>query len=98
MWPIRPRRNVRAAGAGQTSRACSGGRGGEAGFTLLEVITALVLMAMVTGTLFLLVAAGTRSRLIVAARAADTESARRTLEWMSERLRNAGFTISVERA
>lgn len=66
---------------------------GQAGNTLLEVLVALTVMAMLVGTLSILVGAAVRGKMIVAVRSADTETARRTLEWMSERLRNAGLNI-----
>jgi len=61
--------------------------------TLMEVLVVMALMAVIAGSLSTLVAAAVRSKLIVAVRAADTETARQTLEWMSERLRNAGLNL-----
>lgn len=66
---------------------------GQAGTTLVEMLVAIVVMAMVLGTLSVLVGAAVRGKMIVAVRSADTESARQTLEWMSERLRNAGLNV-----
>lgn len=63
----------------------------EAGNTLLEVLVALTVMVLLVGTLSILVGAAVRGKMIVSVRSADTETARRTLEWMSERLRNAGL-------
>ncbi|MDR7523275.1 MAG: hypothetical protein QN168_12525 [Armatimonadota bacterium] len=54
---------------------------------------AVGVMVFLVGTLSVLVGAAVRSRMIVAVRSADTETARQTLEWMSERLRNAGLNI-----
>jgi len=61
--------------------------------TLLEVMVAAATMALVIGSLSILVGASVRSKMIVAVRSTDTETARQTLEWMSERLRNAGLNI-----
>jgi type II secretory pathway component PulJ len=61
--------------------------------TLLEVVVAAAVMSMVIGALSLLVGASVRSKTIVAVRSSDTQTARQTLEWMSERLRNAGLNV-----
>jgi type II secretory pathway pseudopilin PulG len=66
---------------------------GQAGLSLVEVMVAMVIMTTVMGTVATLVGASVRSRMIVAVRSADTETARQTLEMMSERLRNAGLNI-----
>ncbi len=67
--------------------------GGQHGATLLELLVAVVVILMLMGSLSVLVGAAVRSKMIVAVRSADTETARQTLEWMSERLRNAGLNI-----
>lgn len=61
--------------------------------TMIELLVALVIMMIVAGSLSTLVGASIRGKVITAARSADTETARQTLEWMSERLRNAGLNI-----
>jgi type II secretory pathway component PulJ len=61
--------------------------------TLLELLVVIGLMAALAGSLSTLVGVAVRSKLIVAVRSADTETARQTLEWMSERLRNAGLNL-----
>lgn len=66
---------------------------GQAGTTLVEMLVAILVMAVVIGTMSVLVGAAVRGKMIVAVRTADTESARQTLEWMSERLRNAGLNV-----
>ncbi|MBM3471166.1 MAG: hypothetical protein FJX73_10320 [Armatimonadetes bacterium] len=66
---------------------------GQAGTTLVEMLVAILVMAIVIGTMSVLVGAAVRGKMIVAVRTADTESARQTLEWMSERLRNAGLNV-----
>jgi type II secretory pathway component PulJ len=61
--------------------------------SLVEVLVALVIMGIVVGSLSALVGAAVRGRTITAVRSADTETARQTLEWMAERLRNAGLNV-----
>ncbi|MDR7482736.1 MAG: prepilin-type N-terminal cleavage/methylation domain-containing protein [Armatimonadota bacterium] len=68
-------------------------RHGQAGISLVEVMVAMVIMTVVIGTIATLVGASVRSKMIVASRSSDTETARQTLEMMSERLRNAGLNI-----
>lgn len=70
----------------------------QTGLTLVEVIMAMALMAFIAGAMSTLVGAAIRSKLIVNVRSADTETARQTLEWMSERLRNAGLNIKPSEA
>jgi hypothetical protein len=60
---------------------------------LVEILVAMIVMVMIVGSVSLLVGAAIRSKMIVAVRSADTETARQTLEWMSERLRNAGLNV-----
>lgn len=67
--------------------------GGQRGATLLELLVAVVVILMLMGSLSVLVGAAVRSKMIVAVRSSDTETARQTLEWMSERLRNGGLNI-----
>lgn len=66
---------------------------GQGGMTLIEVLVAVVVMGLMVSTLSSLVGAAVRSKLITATRSADTETARQTLEWMSERIRNAGLNV-----
>lgn len=67
--------------------------GHQTGLTLIELMVAIGLMVTLAGSMAMLVGVAIRSRLIVAVRSADTETARHTLEWMSERLRNAGLNL-----
>jgi type II secretory pathway pseudopilin PulG len=71
-------------------------RPAQAGISLIEVMVAMVIMTVVIGTIATLVGASVRSKMIVAVRSADTETARQTLEMMSERLRNAGLNIDPD--
>jgi len=66
---------------------------GQSGVTIIEVLVALTLTVVLTGSMYILVGAAIRSKLITAVRSADTDTARQALEWMSERLRNAGLNL-----
>lgn len=66
---------------------------GQAGMTLIELLVSAGLMLVLAGTMATLVGAAIRSKLVIAVRSADTETARQTLEWISERLRNAGLNL-----
>ena len=65
----------------------------QRGMTVVEVLVACALMAIVTGAIALLIGTSVQSKVISASRSADTETARATLAWMSDRLRNAGFNV-----
>jgi Tfp pilus assembly protein PilV len=65
----------------------------QAGMSMAEVLVAVVIMATMFGSIATLVGAAIRGKMISTLRSADTETARQTLEWMSERLRNAGLNI-----
>jgi hypothetical protein len=59
--------------------------------TLIEVITALAIAALVTSSLYLLVATGVRGRLIVQARVADQEWGRQAVSLLADRIRQANY-------
>lgn len=63
------------------------------GLTVVEILVASALMAVVTGAIGILVGASVQSKVISASRSANTETARVALEWMSDRLRNAGLNV-----
>jgi type II secretory pathway component PulJ len=65
----------------------------QGGTTLAEVIVSAAIMALIIGSMSALVGAAVRGKMITAVRSADTETARATLEWMSERMRNAGLNV-----
>ena len=65
----------------------------QRGLTVVEVLVASALMAIVTGAIAILMGASVQSKVISASRAADTETARATLDWMADRFRNAGFNL-----
>jgi Tfp pilus assembly protein PilW len=74
-------------------RACNVIRA-QTGLTAVEVLVGIMLMAVVTAAMSILVGAAVQSKVITATRSADTETTRRTLDWMSERLRNAGLNLN----
>jgi Tfp pilus assembly protein PilW len=63
----------------------------QQGLTVVEILVASALMAIVTGAVALLIGTSVQSKVISATRSADTQTARATLAWMSDRLRHAGF-------
>lgn len=63
------------------------------GLTVIEVLIGIVVMAIVGGAISLLVGTAIQAKLISSVRSNDTETARSTLEWITERLRNAGFNL-----
>jgi prepilin-type N-terminal cleavage/methylation domain-containing protein len=67
---------------------------GHAGLTLIEVLVGMTLMAVIASATSILVGAATQSKMITATRSANTETTRRALDWMSERLRNAGLDLN----
>lgn len=65
----------------------------HAGLTLIEVLVGMTLMAVIASAMSILVGAATRSKMITVTRSANTETTRRALDWISERLRNAGLDL-----
>ncbi len=61
------------------------------GTTLIEFISMLSVIALVVGSLFLLVGAGVKGRLIVHARVSDQERGRQALTWLADRVRQASY-------
>jgi len=61
--------------------------------TVMEVLVGMTIMVIAAGAISFLVGAATQSKMTSVVRMADTETARESLEWMSERLRNAGFNL-----
>jgi hypothetical protein len=70
-----------------------GRRGDEQGLTVLEVLVGIAVMAVVGGAISMLVGAAIQAKLISSVRSSNTETARSTLEWMTERMRNAGLDL-----
>ncbi len=65
----------------------------QRGLTVVEILVASALMAIVTGAIGILMGASVQSKVISASRSANTETARVALEWMADRLRNAGLNV-----
>jgi Tfp pilus assembly protein PilW len=65
----------------------------EQGLTVLEVLIGIAIMAVVGGAISILVGSAIQAKTISSVRSSDTETARSTLEWIAERLRNAGFNL-----
>jgi Tfp pilus assembly protein PilW len=66
---------------------------GERGLTVVEVLAGCAIMSVVTGAIALLIGTSVQSKVISASRSADTQTARATVAWMAERLRQAGFDV-----
>jgi hypothetical protein len=65
----------------------------QTGLTVMEILVGISIMAIVAGSISLLVGTAVQSKMITASRQGDTETARESLDWMSERLRNAGLNV-----
>lgn len=65
----------------------------ERGLTVLEVLVGIAIMAVVGGAISILVGSALQAKMISSVRSSDTETARSTLEWMTERIRNAGLNL-----
>ncbi|MDQ7828321.1 MAG: hypothetical protein QN122_02620 [Armatimonadota bacterium] len=61
--------------------------------TLLEVLVSIGLMVTLAASMTTLLGAAVRSKQVIGLRTIDAETARTSLEWMSERLRNAGLNL-----
>lgn len=59
--------------------------------TLVELVTALAVMTLVVGSLYLLLGAGIRGRLIVHARVSDQERGRQATAWLADHLRQISY-------
>lgn len=68
-------------------------RAAQRGMTILEVLIGIAIMGIVGGAISILVGTAVRAKMISSVRASDTETARSTLEWMAERMRNAGLNL-----
>ncbi len=61
--------------------------------TVMEVLVGMTIMVIAAGAISFLVGAAAQSKMTAVVRMAETETARESLEWMSDRLRNAGFNL-----
>jgi type II secretory pathway component PulJ len=65
------------------------------GATLIELMTVLAVATVVVGSLFALLGAGIKGRLIVHARVSDQERGRQALSWIGDRLRQANYVAQA---
>src|SRR5437016_1493569 len=65
----------------------------QRGLTVVEILVATALMMIIAGAIAILMGAAVQSKMISASWSAETQSARITLAWMAERLRQAGFNV-----
>lgn len=63
------------------------------GLTIVEILIGLAVTLVVVSAISIVIGAAVQSKVIASTRSADTETARASLAWMSERLRNAGFNL-----
>lgn len=66
---------------------------GQRGLTVLEVMVGVAIMAIAGGAIAILVGSAIQAKMIASVRSSDTETGRSTLEWMTERIRNAGLNL-----
>lgn len=64
---------------------------GDAGLTFMEVLMALSIMALLFGSIHLVVGNAIAAKLMVSNRVADQSQGRQVVEWMADRIRQAGF-------
>lgn len=69
-------------------RAC---RQASRGTTLIELVAALAVAALVTSSLYLLMGTGIKGRLIAQARISDQEWGRQALGWLADRVRQVNY-------
>lgn len=65
----------------------------ERGLTLIEVLVGIMLVSVVALGMSSMVGTAIKTKLIIVNRTAGSETARQTLEWMAERIRNAGLNL-----
>ncbi len=65
----------------------------QRGLTVLEILVASTLMIIVAGAISTLIGASVQAKMISAGWTNDTQSARKTLAWMADRVRQAGFNV-----
>ena len=65
----------------------------QRGLTVVEILVASALMMIIAGAIAILMGAAVQSKMISAGWSTDTQSARITLSWMSDRIRQAGVNV-----
>lgn len=71
-----------------------GWRRGEAGVTAMEVLVALSIMSLILASIHLTVGNAISAKLMVSNRVADQNQGRVVVEWIADRVRQAGFGAS----
>jgi len=66
----------------------------QRGLTVVEILVATALMTIIAGAIAILMGAAVQSKMISSGWSTDTQSARITLAWMTDRLRQAGFNVN----
>ncbi len=68
--------------------------GGERGMTLVEVLAALAIGSLVMATIYLALGTATRARLLVESTVHNQQHGRLVIQWVADRLRQAGYAVS----
>jgi len=66
----------------------------QQGLTIIEILVASALMGIVAGAISVLIGAAVQSKMVTSGWSSDTQSARTTLTWMADRIRQAGFNVN----
>ncbi|MDR7521814.1 MAG: prepilin-type N-terminal cleavage/methylation domain-containing protein [Armatimonadota bacterium] len=78
---------MRRTMAGRTGR-------GERGLTLVEVIAAMAIGSLVLSTIYLALGTAIKARLLVWSQVHNQQHGRLVIQWMADRLRQAGYAVS----
>src|SRR5215472_10574050 len=73
--------------AGRSTKALPG----ETGLTFMELLVALSIMALIFGSIHLVVGNAIAAKLTVSNRIADQSQGRQVVEWLADRIRQAGY-------
>lgn len=68
--------------------------GGERGMTLVEVLAALAIGSLVMATIYLALGTAIRARLLVESTVHNQQHGRLVIQWVADRLRQAGYAVS----
>ncbi|MDI6773552.1 MAG: prepilin-type N-terminal cleavage/methylation domain-containing protein [bacterium] len=68
--------------------------GGERGMTLVEVLAALAIGSLVVATIYLALGTAIRARLLVESTVHNQQHGRLVIQWVADRLRQAGYAVS----
>jgi Tfp pilus assembly protein PilW len=73
----------------------TGGLHADAGLTFMEVLISLSVMVLLFGSIHLVVGNAIAAKLMVSNRVADQSQGRQVVEWLADRVRQAGFRASA---